>query len=200
MEQRLQPNLCQRRCAHSPVFPAALHLRPHTRLVAGRPQHVTLVCAQYVLVQLTINGEGPYDFMLDSGGVLHRQQHASASGRECQQPGSTDNGVAMCTMLAQKRHDDAPHGAARGAPALIVTDRHGALVHTCSCLFMPCAGLTAEVITPTLRDQLGQLPVRGKVQGLGAGGATGGDLVRAAHCDSGRATEGALGSPVELKR
>lgn len=58
----------------------------------------------YVLIQLTINGAGPYDFMLDSG-------------------------------------------------------------------------LTAEVITPQLREQLGKLPTRGKVAGLGAGGATGGDLV-----------------------
>lgn len=39
------------------------------------------------------------------------------------------------------------------------------------------AGLTAEVITPSLRQQLGKLPTRGKVAGLGAGGATGGDLV-----------------------
>lgn len=40
-----------------------------------------------------------------------------------------------------------------------------------------CAGLTAEVITPQLRQQLGKLPTKGKVAGLGAGGATGGDLV-----------------------
>ena len=47
----------------------------------------------------------------------------------------------------------------------------------CLCPARVCAGLTAEVITPQLRDQLGKLKSRGKVQGLGAGGAAGGDLV-----------------------
>ena len=42
-------------------------------------------------------------------------------------------------------------------------------------------GLTAEVITPQLRSQLGKLQTRGKVAGLGAGGAAGGDLVSVLH-------------------
>lgn len=60
--------------------------------------------------------------------------------------------------------------------------RRAALCHSAWAMPLPCtcAGLTAEVITPTLRDQLGQLKVRGKVQGLGAGGAAGGDLVSVA--------------------